>query len=170
MITDFDLTKLSIDDKIFLDTPHQRMINKFFRIGKSLGYYPLIEFSTWNINQSRKQNRTDVVWIKDKRIEYAFEIETNKRSNSFHKFEAYPDSVKKYLLSYYNLERLIILKSNDTMIKSFVKLLLDRNFFLDIIPKKRIFWEDKEYVSEKMDKDIRKRVLLNKLRLMRNEN
>ena len=54
---------------------HYSIIDLFKRIGADLGYLPIKEFSLMNIGEITEE-RIDLVWIKNSKVEYAFEFET----------------------------------------------------------------------------------------------
>jgi len=75
---------------------HYSIIDLFKRIGADLGYLPIKEFSLMNIGEITEE-RIDLVWIKNSKVEYAFEFETTSTKKSLDKLMRLSENIRKYI-------------------------------------------------------------------------
>lgn len=134
---------------------HQLVINKFFRLGKKLGYMPILEFSTWNITQKKNEKRTDLVWFKDKKIIYAFEIESSCNQKNIEKMNVYSKHTKRYVFHYIDSMNLFLINTTDKKPKKLINLLIKQKIFNSVRiwkTKKSIYLTDHEKLKEQHDR------------------
>lgn len=119
-------------DEIDKSELHSHTIRELQTFGWRNGFLPIREFDTVNLYDHIPVFTpvTDLVWIKDKKIKYAFEIENSFSKRSVNKFWLYSKNVKKYIFKPVDSKKVILCYTDDDNWEEFVGKLHSEGVFL----------------------------------------